>query len=133
MSIPKTLFVLFAATAMLTLAGCAKKTQTSASTYGAQATEATVVTAQNGMTLYVFDKDKGGRSACYDKCAENWPPYIGTAEDKLPAKWKLVERTDGTTQWTYNGKPVYFYKEDLAEGDANGDGKGGVWHVINKV
>ena len=92
-----------------------------------------MVTAQNGMTLYVFDKDKGSRSTCYDKCAENWPPYIGTADDKLPAKWKLVERTDGTTQWTYNGKPVYFYKEDLAEGDANGDGKGGVWHVINKV
>jgi predicted lipoprotein with Yx(FWY)xxD motif len=131
MSIPKALFVLFATAAALTLAGCAKKTQSSASTYGAQA--ATVLTAQNGMTLYVFDKDKAGHSACYDKCAENWPPYIGTAEDKLPAKWKLVERTDGATQWTYNGKPVYFYKEDLAEGDANGDGKGGVWHVINKV
>ena len=130
MSIPKALLVLFATTATLTLAGCAKKPQSSASTYGAQAT---VLTAQNGMTLYVFDKDKGSRSACYDQCAENWPPYIGTVDDNLPAKWKLVERTDGTTQWTYNGKPVYFYKEDLAEGDANGDGKGGVWHVINKV
>ena len=132
MSIPKTLFVLFAATATLSLAGCAKKTQSSASTYGAQATS-TVLTAQNGMTLYVFDKDKDGRSACYDKCAESWPPYIGTADDNLPAKWKLVERTDGTTQWTYNGKRVYFFKEDLAAGDANGDGKGGVWHVIKKV
>ena len=131
MSIRKVLFLLLATTATLTLAGCAKKTQSSASTYGAQA--ATVLTAQNGMTLYVFDKDKGSRSACYDKCAENWPPYIGTADENLPAKWKLVERTDGSTQWTYNGRPVYFYKEDLAEGDANGDGKGGAWHVINKV
>ena len=134
MSIPKALILLLAATATLTLAGCAQKTQSSASTYGAQATaQSTLVTAQNGMTLYVFDKDKGSSSACYDKCAENWPPYIGTADDKLPARWKLVERTDGATQWTYNGRPVYFYKEDLAEGDANGDGKGGVWHVINKV
>ena len=133
MSIPKTLFVLFAATAVLAVAGCAKKTESSASTYGAAQATSTVLTAQNGMTLYVFDKDKGSRSACYDKCAENWPPYIGTADDNLPAKWKLVERTDGTTQWTYNGKPVYFFKEDLAAGDANGDGKGGVWHVIKKV
>lgn len=134
MSIRKVLFVLFATTAALALAGCAKKTQSSASSYGAaQATEATVLTAQNGMTLYVFDKDKGNVSACYDKCAENWPPYIGTADENLPAKWKLVERTDGATQWTYNGRPVYFYKEDLAEGDTNGDGKGGVWHVIKKA
>jgi predicted lipoprotein with Yx(FWY)xxD motif len=128
MSIRKVLFVLFATAATLTLAGCAKKTQSSASTYGAQA--ATVLTAQNGMTLYVFDKDKGSRSACYGQCAENWPPYIGTAGETLPAKWKLVERTDGATQWTYNGRPVYFHKEDLAEGDAKGDGKGGAWHVI---
>ena len=132
MSIPKALFVLFATAATLTLAGCAKKTQSSASTYGAQAAEATVLTAQNGMTLYVFDKDKGDQSVCYDDCAVNWPPYVGTAADKMPDDWKLVQRTDGTMQWTYDGKPVYFYKEDTAKGDAKGDGKGGVWHVINE-
>ena len=104
----------------------------SAFMFSAVGAQAAVLTAQNGMTLYVFDKDKGDQSACYDDCAENWPPYIGTADEKMPAKWKLVERTDGTTQWTYNGKPVYFYKEDKAKGDAKGDGKGGVWHVINE-
>jgi predicted lipoprotein with Yx(FWY)xxD motif len=122
------LILLTAAT--LTLAGCAKKPESSTSSYGAQAG---VLTAQNGMTLYVFDKDKGARSVCYDDCAVNWPPYVATADEQLPKKWKRVERTDGTWQWTYNGKPVYFFKGDTAEGDANGDGKGGVWHVVNKA
>jgi predicted lipoprotein with Yx(FWY)xxD motif len=122
------LLLFFLTAATLILVGCAKKPESGSPSYGAQAG---VLTAQNGMTLYVFDKDKGDRSVCYDDCAVNWPPYVGTADEKLPAKWKLVERTDGTTQWTYNGKPVYFFKGDTAEGDAKGDGKGGVWHVIN--
>ena len=94
--------------------------------------QAAVLTAQNGMTLYVFDKDKGDQSVCYDDCAVNWPPYVGTADEKMPDDWKLVQRTDGTMQWTYDGKPVYFYKDDKAKGDVTGDGKGGVWHVINE-
>ncbi len=94
--------------------------------------QAEVITAQNGMTLYVFDKDKGDQSSCYDDCAVNWPPYVGTADEKMPDDWKLVARTDGTMQWTYDGKPVYFFKGDAAKGDATGDGKGGVWHVINE-
>ncbi len=120
--------LIFLTTATLTLAGCAKSPESTSPSYGAQAT---VLTAQNGMTLYVFDNDKGDRSVCYDDCAVNWPPYVGTADEKMPDNWKLVQRTDGTMQWTYDGKPVYFFKGDTAEGDAKGDGKDGVWHVIN--
>jgi predicted lipoprotein with Yx(FWY)xxD motif len=94
--------------------------------------QAAMLTAQNGMTLYVFDKDKGDQSVCYDDCAAHWPAYVGTADEKMPGDWKLVQRTDGTMQWTYDGKPVYFYMDDKAKGDAKGDGKGGVWHVINE-
>ena len=117
-------------TAALALAGCAKSTAgpTTAS-YGAPA--AGPLTAENGMTLYAYDKDQGNQSACYDKCAVNWPPYTGTGDEKFPPGWELVERTDGAAQWTWNGKPVYFFKGDKAEGDAKGDGKAGVWHVIN--
>jgi predicted lipoprotein with Yx(FWY)xxD motif len=115
--------------ATLALAGCAKKSETATSSYGAQA--AGPLTAKNGMTLYVFDKDKGDQSSCLGKCAVNWPPYVGTGETK-PEIWQLVQRSDGIIQWTYDGKPVYFYKEDTAKGDAKGDGKGGVWHVINE-
>ncbi len=97
---------------------------------GAQAAE--MLTAQNGMTLYIFDKDAGDQSSCYDACAAKWPPYIGTADEKMPDDWKLAARTDGTMQWTYDGKPVYFFAGDTAKGDATGDGMGSVWHVVKE-
>lgn len=101
-----------------------------ASSLVAQAEE--MLTDANGMTLYVFDKDTAGVSTCYDDCAAKWPPYLGTAEDKMAEDWALIDRTDGTKQWTYDGKPVYFYIEDKAKGDAKGDGLGDVWHVIKE-
>lgn len=85
-----------------------------------------------GMTLYVFDKDAGGVSACYDDCAVKWPPYLGKADDKMTEGWTLVDRTDGTKQWAYDGKPTYYFAGDKAKGDATGDGMGGKWHVIKE-
>ena len=85
-----------------------------------------------GNTLYIFDKDKGGVSACYDACATKWPPYLGKADDKLTEGWTLVDRTDGTKQWAYDGKPMYYFAGDKKPGDVNGDGMGGVWHVIKE-
>jgi predicted lipoprotein with Yx(FWY)xxD motif len=91
---------------------------------------ATMLTDKTGMTLYVFDKDTGGVSACYDDCATKWPPYLGNADDKLTEGWTLVKRTDATLQWAYDGKPVYFFASDKKKGDMAGDKMGGVWHVI---
>lgn len=91
-----------------------------------------LVTAKNGMTLYVFDKDTGGISSCYDDCAKMWPAYLGKAADKLTEGWTLVKRTDGMMQWAYDSKPVYFFKDDKKKGDMAGDGMGGVWHVIKE-
>lgn len=91
-----------------------------------------VVTGANGMTLYTFDKDRGGASACYDQCARNWPPFLGQAGARMGQGWTLVERTDGTMQWARQGRPVYYYAGDSKPGDATGDGKGGVWHVLNE-
>ena len=44
----------------------------------------------------------------------------------------MVDRTDGTKQWAYDGKPMYFYQGDVKAGDAMGDGMGGMWHVIKE-
>ena len=96
----------------------------------AAANAAGMVTAQNGMTLYVFDKDTAGVSTCYDACAAMWPAYVGKADDKLTEGWTLVKRTDGSMQWAYDNKPVYFYAPDKAKGDKLGDGKGNIWHII---
>ena len=89
-----------------------------------------ILTDANGMTLYTFDKDSGGKSACYNDCATNWPPYTAAAGEQMPDGWTRVARDDGTEQWALNGKPLYFYFEDMASGDVNGDGKGDVWHVV---
>ncbi|GLS20345.1 hypothetical protein GCM10007874_33620 [Labrys miyagiensis] len=96
------------------------------------ASAATMVTARNGMTLYVFDKDAGGKPSCYGGCAAKWPPYAAKASEKMGEGWATVKRTDGALQWTYDGKPVYFYASDKKKGDKTGDGVGGVWHIISE-
>jgi predicted lipoprotein with Yx(FWY)xxD motif len=96
----------------------------------AAADAATMLTAKNGMTIYSFDKDAGGISACYDACAAMWPAYVGKADDPLTEGWTLVKRTDGAMQWAYDGKPMYFFASDKKAGDKLGDGMGGKWHVI---
>ncbi|MGJ4860630.1 hypothetical protein AB4037_32645 [Labrys sp. KB_33_2] len=97
-----------------------------------EASAATTLTARNGMTIYVFDKDTGGKPSCYGGCAAKWPPYVAKAGEKMGEGWAAVKRTDGSLQWSYDGKPVYFYAPDKKKGDKTGDGIGGVWHVISE-
>ncbi|WP_374373857.1 hypothetical protein [Tabrizicola sp.] len=89
-----------------------------------------MLTDANGMTLYTFDKDEGGKSACYDDCAVNWPPLIAAADAKADGDYGLTDRTDGTKQWTYDGKPLYLWIKDTKPGDMTGDGVKGVWHIV---
>ncbi|MGV8989628.1 MAG: hypothetical protein ACOH2H_25800 [Cypionkella sp.] len=88
-----------------------------------------VLTDAKGMTLYTFDKDSADASACYDKCAANWPPLVAPADAKAEDDYGLLKRTDGTMQWTYYGKPLYTWIKDAAAGDVTGDGMNGVWHA----
>jgi predicted lipoprotein with Yx(FWY)xxD motif len=89
-------------------------------------------TDEKGMTLYTFDKDEGGKSNCYDKCATAWPPLAAAADAKAEGEWSVVDRTDGTKMWAYDGHPLYTFVEDKAPGDVKGEGKGGVWHVAKE-
>ena len=83
----------------------------------------------NGMTLYTFDKDAGGKSMCNDECAKNWPPLAAKAGEKAEGKWTQVKRADGSMQWAYDGKPLYTFVKDKKGGDMTGDGMKDVWHV----
>ena len=86
------------------------------------------------MTLYTYDKDEASKSNCYDKCAVNWPPYMAEAGAAAEGEWTIIDRTDGTKQWAYEGKPVYYFIQDKKAGDVTGDGKGdGTWHVIKAM
>lgn len=88
----------------------------------------------DGNALYLFVPDAQGASACYDGCAEAWPPLIGdvTAGDGVDAGLLgSVARDDGTEQATFNGWPLYYFASDAAPGDTNGQGVNEVWYVLN--
>lgn len=82
-----------------------------------------------GMTLYTFDRDTAGKSACTGQCATNWPPFKAGANAMAMGEWTLVKREDGATQWAYKGKPLYTWAKDAKPGDATGDGVNNVWHI----
>lgn len=88
-----------------------------------------VLTDPKGMTLYTFDNDKAGTSACYDACAQNWPPLAAPGDAAASGDWSVISRTDGSRQWAYKGKPLYLWIKDAKPGDTTGDGVKGVWHV----
>lgn len=88
-----------------------------------------VLTDDKGMTLYIFDKDKDGMSACYDACAQNWPPLMAPDGAKAEGDYGVTERKDDTYQWTYKGMPLYTWAKDAKPGDVTGDGVNDVWHI----
>ncbi|MER8723200.1 hypothetical protein NKJ72_19770 [Mesorhizobium sp. M0045] len=88
-----------------------------------------IYTDASGMTLYTYDKDEAGKSNCYDKCAANWPPLKADANAKAEGEWTIVDRTDGTRMWAYEGKPLYTFIKDKKAGDVTGEGVGGAWHI----
>ena len=92
--------------------------------------DANGVLTASGRTLYTFDKDAAGKSNCNAACAAAWPPFLVKDGEPAPAGFRAITRDDGTRQWALNEKPVYFYAADSYAGDAKGDGKGGVWHVV---
>jgi len=95
----------------------------------------TFLTGPDGRTLYVFAKDSANTSACASSCADNWPPLTVTAGQQAKAgsgvsgTLATLTRTDGATQVSYNGLPLYYFKGDAKAGDTNGQGVGGVWFV----
>jgi predicted lipoprotein with Yx(FWY)xxD motif len=102
----------------------------SSGSYMHQSEAGQVMTTPEGMTVYTFDKDTAGTSACYGGCAEEWPPVTAACDAQPYGRMSIVARTDGTRQWAYDGKPLYLYDDDTKPGDAEGDGEHGVWHVV---
>jgi predicted lipoprotein with Yx(FWY)xxD motif len=95
-----------------------------------------VLAGSKGLTLYYYTADKpgSGKSVCTGGCATAWPalkaPVRAPAGVKLPGKIGMITRADGTRQVTINGYPIYYYAEDMAPGQAKGNGEQGKWHVI---
>lgn len=105
------------------LAGCASTAMPPVNS------QAGALTDKAGMTLYVFDKDSAGKSACNGDCAVKWPPLIAAANAQGGGDYSIISRNDGARQWAFKGKPLYLWFKDQKPGDATGDGVNNVWHV----
>jgi predicted lipoprotein with Yx(FWY)xxD motif len=95
-----------------------------------------ILTDAQGMSLYIFDNDTTSKSTCNTGCAPTWPALTATGEptggDGVDASLLgTTQREDGTTQVTYDGHPLYHYSGDTAAGDTNGEGIGGIWHLVS--
>lgn len=98
----------------------------------------TYLTDRSGRTLYEFAADTSGTSTCTGQCAVYWPPLTTTGNPTATgaAQASLLgttRRSDGTLQVTYAGHPVYYFAQDTAPGQLNGQGSNGSgarWWVL---
>jgi predicted lipoprotein with Yx(FWY)xxD motif len=84
-----------------------------------------------GRTVYIFDKDEAGKSNCSGGCLAKWPAFVAKPGAVAKGEFGLID-AHGARQWTVNGKPLYYFVGDNKAGDRNGNGMGGVWHVISE-
>jgi predicted lipoprotein with Yx(FWY)xxD motif len=98
-----------------------------------------VLVDSQGRTVYLFKKDTSSKSTCSGACAVQWPPV--TTKGKPAAGSGLTasmlgttSRSDGKTQVTYNGHPLYLFEGDHSAGDTNGQGLnayGASWYAVS--
>jgi predicted lipoprotein with Yx(FWY)xxD motif len=98
-----------------------------------------ILVDSKGRTLYLFTKDSTGKSSCSGMCATFWPPLTagGNPAAGRGAMASLVgttRRSDGTSQVTYHGHPLYRFAKDTKPGEVNGEGVtafGGSWFAVS--
>ena len=95
---------------------------------------ATVLTSSKGFTLYSFAPDTPTKSNCNGTCAQNWPPVQGpVTAAAVKGTFGTIKRSDGSTQATFDGHPLYTFVGDTAPGQNHGNGlnvAGGLWHEV---
>jgi predicted lipoprotein with Yx(FWY)xxD motif len=99
----------------------------------------TILVDSQGRTLYLFQKDSGTKSSCFGACASAWPPLRDSGEATVgsglnAALVGTTSRSDGMSQVTYNGHPLYLFSGDAKPGDTAGEGStafGGAWLALN--
>ena len=144
------LFIAVGAVAMTAFAAAALGGTGSASSSGAskgalvalrQTSLGSVLVDARGRTLYLFDKDKRGKSACYGGCATYWPPLFSSAKPQAGKGVRasllgLIRRADGRRQVTYAGHPLYLFVYDTKAGLTTGQGRtdfGATWEAVTSA
>jgi predicted lipoprotein with Yx(FWY)xxD motif len=117
----------------------AKTTSTSPTSIGTGKTAlGTILVDSQGRTLYLFTHDSGTASTCSGACATAWPPLVATGAPTATSGANAAllgtsRRADGTTQVTYNGRPLYRFIKDVTQGQTNGQSVvafGGSWFAV---
>jgi predicted lipoprotein with Yx(FWY)xxD motif len=97
-----------------------------------------VLAAANGHTLYLFGKDRNGKSACSGSCAQFWPPLLSSKPTAGPGVQASLlgttKRSNGSLQVTYNKHPLYSYTLDKQAGQTKGEGVsafGATWYALS--
>jgi predicted lipoprotein with Yx(FWY)xxD motif len=139
----RSLLVLAAVAALLAVAGGSSSAAPSATRPAAGGVATTprgrILVDGGGRTLYLFEKDRPGRSLCSGACVGYWPPLLttGRATARTGARAALLgvtRRGDGTTQVTYAGHPLYRFVQDTKPGQTNGQHlrlSGAEWYVLS--
>jgi predicted lipoprotein with Yx(FWY)xxD motif len=99
----------------------------------------TILVDQEGKTLYLFEADSTNKSNCSGSCATYWPPVTTSGKAAAgsgvsAAMIGTAMRSDGTSQVTYAGHPLYWFSGDSKPGDTNGEGLtnfGGAWYAVS--
>ena len=133
------LIAIVTAAAVVGLSRAAAATQTTATVSTAASKLGRILVDSHGRTLYLFEKDKRGRSACSGTCATYWPPLLtkGTPTAGAGARKSLIgitRRPDGTAQVTYAGRPLYRFVQDTKPGQTSGQDLhdfGAGWYVVS--
>lgn len=92
-----------------------------------------------GRTLYLFAKDKNGKSACSGLCAGYWPALATKGKPQAingarKALLGTTRRSNGRLQVTYRGHPLYRFSGDSGAGQTSGEGLtdfGGGWWAVS--
>ena len=120
--------------------GAAPSSQSAPATISVQASGlGQILVGGNGRTLYLFEADTSTQSTCSGACAQAWPPLTTNGAPKATAGASAsllgtTARSDGTTQVTYSGHPLYYFINDTKPGDTNGEGStafGAGWDVLS--
>lgn len=95
-----------------------------------------VLTDGDGRVLYLFTRDERNTTNCSGQCAVTWPPLMtdgapiagaGVAANQL----RTIARPEGGQQVTYNGWPLYYFRQDAAPKETKGQNVGGNWFVVS--
>jgi predicted lipoprotein with Yx(FWY)xxD motif len=98
-----------------------------------------VLVNSKGHTLYLFMKDRNGKSSCNASCSTFWPPLLSHGKPTAGSGVKAsllgtTRRSNGSRQVTYNKHPLYSYTLDEKAGQTKGEGIfafGAKWYAVS--